>query len=98
MYNGFRRPSRALQGRETYHPLECSLTAFLLTEQGRRWFYSKEFYSRLLDANIKSRTALERWMRQRYPEAYHNWNFINEATGRETLQRLWADYLKWSEA
>jgi hypothetical protein len=71
---------------------------FLHTETGRRW-YAPAVYERLLLAapTIKSRAALERWMRERYPEQYKAYHWSAGCTGREAVQKLWAEYLKWCE-
>jgi hypothetical protein len=56
-----------------------------------------EVLSRLLSADIKSRTALLKWARERYPEDYKRYHFLSDLTGREIFMRLWADFLKWAE-
>ena len=33
----------------------------------------------------------------RYPTQYKNYNLFANTTGREMMQKLWAEYLKWSE-
>lgn len=61
------------------------------------WKMPPEILSRLLAANIKSRMALLRWARERYPEDYKRYHFLSDLTGRELFMRLWADFSKWAE-
>ena len=72
-----------------------SFSTFLRTTEGR--WGSPEMYERLLAADICSLPALLRWTRERYPEMYKNFHFMSECTGREAIQKLWAEYLKWDE-
>jgi hypothetical protein len=78
-------------------PMKPTFNDFLRTETGRSFFSSQELYSRLLTANVKSLAALQRWLRERYPHVYKQYSFfLTDGTGREAMQRIWADYLKWS--
>jgi hypothetical protein len=42
-------------------------------------------------------SALLRWTRERYPNEYRSYSIIAGGTGRECMERLWAEYLKWKE-
>jgi hypothetical protein len=55
-------------------------------------------FARLQQANIKSLTALLRWYRERHPRDYRGYSILTDGSGRERLQRLWADYLAWKES
>ena len=77
-------------------PSTKSFSTFLRTTEGRRWG-STMMYERLLAADIRSLPALLRWTRERYPEMYKNYHFMADCTGREAMQKLWAEYLEWSE-
>jgi hypothetical protein len=44
--------------------------------------------------------GLVRWARERYPDHYHldTRKPTGMPYGRDVMQKLWADYLNWSEA
>jgi hypothetical protein len=61
------------------------------------WKIPAEMLSRLLCADIKSRMALLRWARERYPTEYKRYHFLSGLNGREVMTKLWADFLRWAE-
>jgi hypothetical protein len=61
------------------------------------WSMRPDFYQRLVAANIKSLPALLRWGRERLPAEYKTYSVFCEGNGRDRLQRLWADYMRWRE-
>jgi hypothetical protein len=50
--------------------------------------------------NINTLNGLVRWARERYPDHYHldTRKPTGMPYGRDVMQKLWADYLNWSEA
>ena len=75
---------------------EKTFSKFLRTAAVRKCFSeAPNMYSRMLDADIKSLSALLRWTRERYPTQYRLHSMILGARGTSLV--LWAQYLAWKE-
>jgi hypothetical protein len=57
----------------------------------------EEMRKRLLAANVGSLPQLLKFVRERWPDFYRRYHLLQEGSGREAMQRLWSDYLKWVE-
>jgi len=64
-----------------------SFTQFLRSGKTGLDIESTRFLERLIAADIETRAALLRYVRERYPDNYF----------RKLAERLWANYLAWKE-
>jgi hypothetical protein len=70
--------------------IEPTFTNFLRRIEAKEidFSISAETLSRLLDADIKSREGLLKWVRDRFPG--DNWHY-------RRAEQIWADFLWWKE-
>jgi hypothetical protein len=77
-----------------------TFASFLDTDESRQGCDPK-LHARLVSASagINSLNALVRWARERHPDHYapDPRKPTGMPYGREAMQRLWANYLAWSE-
>jgi hypothetical protein len=76
-----------------------TLSDYMNSLEGRQaWAHSSpEVWARLYRANIKSLSSLLRWSRENYPKQYRTYHFLADATGKETMELLWANFLGWKD-
>lgn len=60
-----------------------------------KWRPSTEFSACIRGKNFKTLAEFRRWARETFPTFYREVNLWSGKTGKETIDNMWGDFLRW---